>query len=394
MSVESWVYLLSQPLVTFAVVALILAFVLLLFLTYVDVHYYLQVCRARRADDGRERSLAGEPFPPVSLIVYARDNADFLRRHLPEYFKQDYPDFEVVVVDDASTDDTQDLLHLYAQQYPRLYSTYVPLDACVLSHRKLAITLGFKAIKTDYAVVIDARCVPSSSYWLRNMMRRFSDGVDLVMGYTRLDMPSLPETRYWVYDRMLFAANYLSCALLGAPYMGEGTNVAYRKSLFFDHKGFSRTLKFRFGEDDLFINETAVAGNSRVEMARDSFVDVRSDDNSPLWSLLKLRYCFTAPYLRHSHRGLFIGEQWSTYLFYVALVVGIVFQPAHPVVWIAALVLLLWRGVMQTKVYGRMADALELPRIGLWVLLYEWGRPVVNLYFALLARWRRRENLM
>ena len=117
------------------------------------------------------------------------------------------------------------------------------------------------------------------------------------------------------------------------PYMGEGTNVVYRKSLFFGHKGFSRTLNLRYGDDDLFINEVATPQNTRVEISPESRVDVCTDDFISLWRMSKLRYCFTAPYLRHSRRYLFAFEQLSVYLFYVALVAMSVIQPSYPAVW-------------------------------------------------------------
>ena len=392
MSSESFIRLLSQPLAVSVIVCGAVAVALLLFLAYIDVKYYLRVYRFCRKNAEKSETRKKEFLPPVSLIVYACENAVSLRRNLPELFKQDYPDFEVVVVDDASTDETRDILNLYAERYPRLYSTYVPSDACALSRRKLAITLGFKAVRNDYVVVLDATCLPSSRYWLRNMMCHFSDGVDIVLGYTRFDMSSSRGACYAAYDRMLFSLRYLSCALCGNPYMGEGTNVVYRKSLFFGHKGFSRTLNLRYGDDDLFINEVATPQNTRVEISPESRVDVCTDDFISLWRMSKLRYCFTAPYLRHSRLFLFAFEQLSVYLFYVALVAMSVIQPSYPAVWGAVLLLLLWRGIMQTWVYKRLARTMDMPLLGMKVLLYEWSRPWVDLYYYFSARRRKEEN--
>ena len=156
MSSESFIRLLSQPLAVSVIVCGAVAVALLLFLAYIDVKYYLRVYRFCRKNAEKSETRKKEFLPPVSLIVYACENAVSLRRNLPELFKQDYPDFEVVVVDDASTDETRDILNLYAERYPRLYSTYVPSDACALSRRKLAITLGFKAVRNDYVVLNSA----------------------------------------------------------------------------------------------------------------------------------------------------------------------------------------------------------------------------------------------
>ena len=65
---------------------------------------------------------------------------------------------------------------------------------------------------------------------------------------------------------------YLGFALAGSPYMGIGRNLAYRKELFYQQKGFSAHLNLQRGDDDLFINHVATPENTRVETDANAIV--------------------------------------------------------------------------------------------------------------------------
>ena len=381
----------SAPVPLFSTICGVLAVACLLLQAYVWREYYWRVVRYRKSSDAAT-PLPDAQLPPASVVVYACDNAESLRRNIPALFDQDYPDFEVVIVDDASTDDTPEVIQMLMNTYPRLYATRVPADACALSRKKLALTLGIKAVKNDCVALLDANCEPASPHWLRNTMRHFADGADVVIGYSRYEAPDTFADRYRLCDRLLFSLRYLSCAVRRTPFMAEGTNLAYRKSLFFDHKGFGQRLNLRYGDDDLFVNEVAAPGNTRVEISPESFVTVRGDDFVTMWRLQKMRYSFTAPYLQHDRQALFAGEQAAVYLFYAAWAGMLAAGICYPAVLLAALLLLLLRGALLTVVFRKLCRLFGEPSFGLNVLLYEWARPLTNAYYRLLARFRRDEN--
>ena len=108
-----------------------------------------------------------QELPPLSVIIYAREEVENLRRNLPAVLEQDYPQFEVIVINDGNTDESEDYLTLQGEKYPNLYHSFVPSSSRYISRKKLAITLGIKASKYDWLVFTDANCLPESNQWLQ-----------------------------------------------------------------------------------------------------------------------------------------------------------------------------------------------------------------------------------
>lgn len=179
-------------------------------------------------------------YPAVSVIVYAQNDAENLVKYMPKILNQAYPEFEVIVVNDDSTDDSKDILSVLETQYKNLYHTYVPEGSRNLSHKKLALTLGIKAARYDIVVFTNANCDPGNNEWLATIARNFVPGIDIVLGYTAIERKEKEKLSFWYcsYDQLLFSIRYLSFALINRPYMGVSSNMAYRKELFFKNKGF------------------------------------------------------------------------------------------------------------------------------------------------------------
>ena len=216
-----------------------------------------------------------QELPPLSVIIYAREEVENLRRNLPAVLEQDYPQFEVIVINDGNTDESEDYLTLQGEKYPNLYHSFVPSSSRYISRKKLAITLGIKASKYDWLVFTDANCLPESNQWLRTMARNFTSRAQIVLGYSGYE-----RGKGWLHKRVSFdnlftSMRYLGYALAGKPYMGIGRNMAYRKELFYAQKGFSAHLNLQRGDDDLFINKTATAENTRIETDANAVVRVQ-----------------------------------------------------------------------------------------------------------------------
>jgi cellulose synthase/poly-beta-1,6-N-acetylglucosamine synthase-like glycosyltransferase len=120
---------------------------------------------------------------PVSVVICAKNEEENLRAFLPGVLEQDYPEFEVVVVNDASTDGTEDLLAEMSARYPNLRTTHLPMNEKFSHGKKLALTIGLKAARYDHVVLTDADCYPVSDQWLQRMASRLSSEKKIVLGY-------------------------------------------------------------------------------------------------------------------------------------------------------------------------------------------------------------------
>jgi cellulose synthase/poly-beta-1,6-N-acetylglucosamine synthase-like glycosyltransferase len=81
-------------------------------------------------------------LPPLSVIICARNEAENLNKFLPLILTQDYPEYEVIVVNDGSVDETEDVLKLLKSNFPKLYVTTLPLSGKFRNGKKWLLALG------------------------------------------------------------------------------------------------------------------------------------------------------------------------------------------------------------------------------------------------------------
>ena len=123
--------------------------------------------------------------PRFSVVMTVYDNGRELEQTLPAYLEQDYePGYEVIVVDESSTDDTDDVLTLLKAKYPHLYTTFLPKPDRNVTRQRLALTLGVKAAKSDWLVFTDIHTLPPSDQWLKELAQFAGDSqTALLLGY-------------------------------------------------------------------------------------------------------------------------------------------------------------------------------------------------------------------
>ncbi len=299
--------------------------VLLLALLTQLVYYWLIF--SRLAFYNASKRPVNENKEPVSVIICAKNEYHNLVRFLPKILEQDYPEFEVVVINDASDDDTFYLLRELTDKYPRLKLVNIAQNLNFFKGKKFALSIGIKSAKYDLVLLADADCYPSGPDWIDSMHSVFTGKTDIVLGYgAYTPQPGLLNLLIR-FDTLMVAVQYMSLALAGMPYMGVGRNLAYRKSLFFDIGGFVSHYKISSGDDDLFINQVARGSNTRIQPLEVAHTFSRSKQTLASWFRQKKRHLTTGRFYRTSHKivlGLYSLSQMVFYGLIIALaIVGV-----------------------------------------------------------------------
>lgn len=335
--------------------------------------------------------------PPLSIIICAHNESENLRKNLPFILEQDYPQFEVIVINDGSTDETEEVLSVFEEKYPHLYHSFTPDSARYISRKKLALTLGIKASKYDWLVFTEVNCYPANNQWLRLMARNFTPRTQVVLGYSGYERGKGWLHKRASFDSLFTSLRYLGLALAGKPYMGIGRNLAYRKDLFFNAKGFSTYLNMQRGEDDLFINQVAHKDNTRVETDIDATIRMQPVECYKDWKEEKVSYMATARFHRGSQRWLLGFETCTRLLFYAACVAGITFGilSFHWVAAGAALLIWLLRYMVQAYVINKATTEMGDNRHYYFSLpVFDILRPIQSLQFKLYRFYRGKGDFM
>lgn len=264
--------------------------------------------------------------PPASIIICARNEYDNLIHFLPSIFEQDYPEFEVVVVNDCSSDNTGDLLKELSEKYPNLKIVTINESKNYKHGKKVALMLGIKGSMHEHLLLTDADCKPNSKDWLRNMIQHFNTKTEIVLGYGAYEKQSGFLNKIIRFDTFMIALQYLSFALAGKTYMGIGRNLAYTRSLFFQIKGFASHYHIESGDDDLFVNEAATKHNSKIEVNIGSHTISRPKKTFKEWFRQKNRHMSTYKHYTAASKQRLFMLTFSQYLFFGCLLILLALQ--------------------------------------------------------------------
>lgn len=301
---------------------------------------------------------------PVSIIICARNEDDNLTEFLPKILVQDYPEFEVIVVNDCSIDNTENVIDEFAKIFPNLKKVTIKEDDYYKHGKKFAVMVGIKGTKYDNLLFTDADCFPANENWLKDMASGFVNKKEIVLGYGAYKKGDGFLNKLIRFDTFLIAANYLSAAIKGKAYMGVGRNLAYKKDLFYKQKGFSKHYHITSGDDDLFINQASTQENTNVVVSSNAITYSLSKTNFTDWKRQKQRHLTTAPHYNSNSRTKITLGYTFQYGFHLLFLSVLIFKTTI----IAALAGFILKVLIQMIIFKKTSK--KLNEVDLWALSF------------------------
>ncbi|WP_130736446.1 glycosyltransferase [Flavobacterium sp. J27] len=346
---------------------MILTILLIAFAVIVGIQFIYYIFIFGNFSFAKKQQLTSKKLP-VSVIICAKNEAENIKKYFPILIAQNYPDYELVLIDDASTDETLELFEEYQSKYPNIKIVKVENNETFWANKKYALTLGIKAAKNNNLLFTDADCFPNSEDWISQMTSQFSEKKSVVLGYGGYEkIKNSFLNKIIRFETLLTAVQYFGWAKSGKPYMGVGRNLAYQKDLFFSVGGFVNHMKVRSGDDDLFINEVNTKQNTAICYTPESFTYSEPKKTFSSWFNQKRRHVSTAK-LYSGFDRLQLGLFYFTQLFFILLsVILLVFQ--HQ--WLIVLAIVIFRYCFTWISLGYAAGKLNEKDTLLWFPIIE-----------------------
>jgi len=329
-----------------------------------------------------------ESDTPVSVIICAFNELENLKKLIPKLLSQSYATFEIIIVNDQSTDGSYEYLLELQEQYTHLKLVQIDYTPDHFSRKKYGMSLGIKAASFDRIVLTDADCYPSSDQWLKLIANQYEHNTQIVIGASLYEKKDGFLNQFIQFETYWTAIQYLSCALMKMPYMGVGRNLSYDKSLFLDNKGFNEHQKVMGGDDDLFVNTHANRRNTEVAVGKESLTFSYPKSTWSDFFIQKARHLSIGRFYKRKHQ-IILGIYSLSYLLFWGTAIGLIFVDVR----IAGIGLLLRAITMYMMFYiaskkiGKVYSPLILPVLD-FVFGFYYIATTVSAVFSKSIKWK------
>ena len=207
---------------------------------------------------------------PVSVIVYMKNQEQLLNNFLPKLIAQSHTNFELILVNNASSDNTLDVLEPYKEQYDNVKIVDVKNNEAFWGSKKYALTLGIKKASHKHLLFITPNVADFSTNWIKETNGLFSDKKEIVVGYNNFVKTKGISSRIMRYSRLLSTIQNFGIGSFTKPYRAWQNNLGFTSNLFFENNGYSSHMNISHETENLFIKEAATSKNVVIASSKDA----------------------------------------------------------------------------------------------------------------------------
>lgn len=350
----------------------------LIFLNCCFYAYFGRFCFGK----AEKRSLKNTVQPPLSILVCARNEAQNLIANVPFLLEQRYSDFEILLINDASTDETAAVIDDFVAKHHNIRAIHIYKKERAFSGKKYALTKAIAAAKYEHLLFMDADCRPNSIFWAQEMALGFDSEKEIVLGYGSYAFIAHSWLNKVIrFETVLTAIQYFGYAKNGNAYMAVGRNLGYTKTVFYKQNGFSAHENIPSGDDDLFVNAAATSTNVYCVFSPKSFSISKPKTSWTEWFFQKRRHIFVANRYKKKHQfslGLFYISQFLPYV----LLIFLLFSPIFSTL---SLFIFLMRYLIVGAVLYAGMDKLKEKQLIQWFPALEFVLVLVQLSIFILS---------
>lgn len=315
------------------------------------------------------------PAEPISICLSVRNEEERIESILANLLELDYPDYEVVVVDNFSEDHTLLKVAQLAKRYPRLKYTSISQESNF--SEKIAINLALKAASHDRILFLSPDSQSVDSAFLKKVDDNAGDS-NLLMCYINFAPQKSWRNKLCRIERMTAFFHSAAFSKAGIPVFYEDRNVLFHKSIYFDQSGFRGKMNDHFANLELVFNDR-FKKKTQVSIDPETFVyeqvRIQRGDFS---DLLKKRIRLNQSLGFWRRLVYFLGDL-SKYLFFGTLAWMLITEPKN---WLFVVVPAMLVLMTQFFILKSVVAHLKEDKILLSSFVYVCLRPILNLMQA------------
>lgn len=318
---------------------------------------------------------------PISVLIYAKNASKSLTALLPLILEQVYFNFEIILINDGSTDATLEIMECFRNEHSNIRIVNVIPNETFWGSKKYALTLGIKSASHEHLLLTNAHCKPTSKHWIQEFADSYSTEKQIVLGYHKYNKENTLINRFIRFETLVSAMQYMTYAKVGAAYMGNGSNIAYTKREFFKTNGFMSHMNLASGDVDLFIQEAATKNNTTYTINKNSFTESTPPSTFKAWFQEKRNAGTTLSFYTFKHKCFLSLFFLSKVLFYALTAILICFN------WkLATPVALLYfsTSLITFRIYARQLEEKNtpfyMPLLEIALLLFQFSIFITNIF--------------